>query len=131
MNTSTRNVVPDIQLGTLSNLSPYSGLSGFHIQFFSAISAMHEILTIQFGHRANHIATHFWNTQVVLPYYVAVPHSHSTRLFDRNLTSHMTVPKLSHLSTMMYISAPVLEQEERRLTLQGPSFMISKEVLGV
>ncbi|KAL9128299.1 MAG: hypothetical protein Q9217_003004 [Psora testacea] len=24
---------------------------------------MHEILTIQLGHRANHVATHFWNTQ--------------------------------------------------------------------
>lgn len=24
---------------------------------------MHEILTLQLGHRANHIATHFWNTQ--------------------------------------------------------------------
>ncbi len=24
---------------------------------------MHEILTLQLGHRANHLATHFWNTQ--------------------------------------------------------------------
>lgn len=24
---------------------------------------MHEILTIQLGHRANYLATHFWNTQ--------------------------------------------------------------------
>lgn len=24
---------------------------------------MHEILTLQFGHRANYLATHFWNTQ--------------------------------------------------------------------
>lgn len=24
---------------------------------------MHEILTIQLGHRANNVATHFWNTQ--------------------------------------------------------------------
>lgn len=24
---------------------------------------MHEILTIQLGHRANHVATHFWNAQ--------------------------------------------------------------------
>lgn len=28
---------------------------------------MHEILTIQLGHRANHVATHFWNTQVYRP----------------------------------------------------------------
>ena len=97
---------------------------------------MHEILTIQLGHRANHVATHFWNTQVYFPYWppnaysAAVPHSHLAYLFGRNLTSHMTVPKLSHLSTMMYISALDLEQEERRLTLQGPSFMISKEALG-
>ena len=26
---------------------------------------MHEILTIQLGHRANNVATHFWNTQVL------------------------------------------------------------------
>lgn len=24
---------------------------------------MHEILTLQLGHRANHVCTHFWNTQ--------------------------------------------------------------------
>ena len=24
---------------------------------------MHEILTIQLGHRASHVCTHFWNTQ--------------------------------------------------------------------
>lgn len=24
---------------------------------------MHEILTLQFGHRANHVCTHFWNAQ--------------------------------------------------------------------
>lgn len=24
---------------------------------------MHEIVTVQLGHRANHLATHFWNTQ--------------------------------------------------------------------
>lgn len=24
---------------------------------------MHEILTVQIGHEANHVATHFWNTQ--------------------------------------------------------------------
>ena len=24
---------------------------------------MHEVLTLQLGHRANHTATHFWNTQ--------------------------------------------------------------------
>jgi hypothetical protein len=24
---------------------------------------MHEIITIQLGHRANYLATHFWNTQ--------------------------------------------------------------------
>lgn len=24
---------------------------------------MHEILTLQLGRRANHVATHFWNTQ--------------------------------------------------------------------
>ena len=24
---------------------------------------MHEILTLQLGHRANYLATHFWNTQ--------------------------------------------------------------------
>lgn len=24
---------------------------------------MHEILTLQFGHRANHLCTHFWNAQ--------------------------------------------------------------------
>ena len=97
---------------------------------------MYEVLTIQFGHRANHVATHFWNTQVIPPYWppnaysAAIPHSHFAPRFDRNLTSHMTVPKLSHLSTMMYISALDLEQEERRLILQGPSFMISKEALG-
>lgn len=28
---------------------------------------MHEILTLQLGHRANHVATHFWNIQVPIP----------------------------------------------------------------
>lgn len=27
---------------------------------------MHEILTLQLGNLANHVATHFWNTQVPL-----------------------------------------------------------------
>jgi hypothetical protein len=27
---------------------------------------MHEILTLQLGSLANHVATHFWNTQVAL-----------------------------------------------------------------
>lgn len=27
---------------------------------------MHEIVSLQFGQRANYLATHFWNLQVVL-----------------------------------------------------------------
>lgn len=26
---------------------------------------MHEIITLQLGQKANYLATHFWNTQVV------------------------------------------------------------------
>ena len=35
--------------------------------------SMHEILTLQLGHRANHLATHFWNTQE--SYFSAFPTS--------------------------------------------------------
>jgi Misato Segment II tubulin-like domain len=31
---------------------------------------MHEILTLQLGNLANHVATHFWNAQVALNVYV-------------------------------------------------------------
>ena len=45
---------------------------------------MHEIVTIQLGHRANHVATHFWNTQVI-------PHDQSPKL--RHLTYTCPTPR--------------------------------------
>lgn len=35
----------------------------YQIPVISNSQTMHEILTIQLGHRANHVCTHFWNTQ--------------------------------------------------------------------
>jgi hypothetical protein len=53
-----------------------------------------EILTIQLGHKANYLATHFWNSQV----FVQV-----TSLIIRKPTSIMRTPTRSPLSTMMFI----------------------------
>lgn len=64
---------------------------------------MHEIITVQLGHHANFLGTHFWNTQVK-----------SRRLHRSGTTTNQparsptspTVRMLKrHLSTMTYTSA--------------------------
>lgn len=48
---------------------------------------MHEILTVQLGHSANYVATHFWNTQVcglnaLTPqFFVIYPHKQPSRYY--------------------------------------------------
>ena len=97
---------------------------------------MHEIVTIQLGHRANHVATHFWNTQVFSLLLVAHAFSAASNLhiafpLGRNLTLHMMTLKHPHLLTMTYIFVLVSEQEERRHIRQGLSSTISREALEV
>lgn len=56
---------------------------------------MHEIITLQLGQRSNHLATHFWNTQVDLhAYHVALAHCRkSADIFGRNHTLHILQTK--------------------------------------
>jgi hypothetical protein len=80
---------------------------------------MHEIVTLQLGQRANYLATHFWNLQVV---YTSVSRS-SFLIHNRNLISH-TMKAKRHPLTTMSIFDRESAQMVLKLTLHGQSSTI-------
>ena len=96
---------------------------------------MREILTLQLGHRANYLATHFWNTQVLrffsFQYKLPAP---LVRMRSSNRSSRnpilLTTTKTPRPLIITSISAQGLAREEKTHFHLGRSSMILKEDLG-
>lgn len=73
---------------------------------------MHEIITLQLGHQANYLGTHFWNTQVITDLLLGLGIDQLTSFLNRNRI--LRTPKMLHQArlTTMFIFALGLGSEE-------------------